>query len=38
MAGFRKMKPDRLHLPGEKSGNNLGTKPILFQVTKRLSA
>ena len=37
MAGFRKMKPDRDQLPGEKSGNNLGTKPILFHITESVS-
>ena len=32
-----KIKPDRDKLSGEKSGNNLGTKPILFLVTKTLT-
>ena len=30
MACEDKIKPDRGELPGQKNGNNLGTKPILF--------
>jgi hypothetical protein len=37
MACQDKIKPDRDKLPGEKSGNNLGTKPILFLIMKILT-
>ena len=30
MGGLRKVKPSSWYLLGEKSGNNLGTKPFLF--------
>jgi hypothetical protein len=38
MGGEQKVRPDRGNLPGQKSGNNLGTKPLLFLLIKSLSA
>ncbi len=37
MGGQQKIKPDRLQLPGRKSGNNLGTKPVLFLLAKTIT-
>ncbi len=38
MACEDKIKPSRYELLGQKSGNKMGTKPILFLTMKNLSA